>query len=206
MPRILTLFLSFSILSIVGCNKQNSTFTSPPTQAGSIIPLAVGNTWLMADTSWDQNGAAFNVQVDTFRVVRDTLIAGEKAYIMHWRRIEYVVVNRSDGCYQGLGGLRGPVTLQYRFPGNVGDSIHASIYYNATMKLVSVDSTVISPAGSFHCYVYRTLEFQSPYLFIFNDILDPNLGWIGSDMYRNFSPSAPLRLAERSRLQSNVLK
>lgn len=204
MIRILTIFLSFSVLSIVGCNNQNSTITSPSTPAGVIIPLAAGNSWLMADTMWDQTGIVFATQVDTFLVVRDALIAGEKAYVIHWRHIEWAVTNRSDGYYENLGG--GFLHLQYKFPANAGDSIHLPSSNNATMQLVSVDSTVIAPAGKFQSYVYRTVDYESGYLYINNDFLDPNLGWIGSDLYRNFSPSAPIRLVERSRLQSNVLK
>jgi hypothetical protein len=203
MDRILGMFLILSLGTFVGCNKQ-STITSPSTPAGAIIPLVVGNSWLMADTSWDQNGVMFATQVDTFLVVRDTVIAGEKAFVMHWRHIEWDVTNRSDGYYENIGG--GFLSLEFKYPANPGDSIHASRYHNATMQLVSVDSTVVAPAGHFHSYVYRTVEYQSGYLYIFNDFLDPDLGWIGSDRYRNFSPSGPLRLAERSRLLVNVLK
>ena len=192
-----------AVLSLSGCGGDGSPVSAVP--EGAIVPLAIGNRWLMDDTVWVASGAVLSISVDTFQVLRDTLMAGQAAYVMHWRNIDLVVANKLDGFYEN-NHPHPSLRLTFKYPAHVGDSASVARYYGATMVVTSTDSLVSSPAGAFHCYVYYTVEYSGSYTYAFRDMISPDIGFIGYDRYRTDGGNTGLRLAERSRLRAFVLR
>jgi hypothetical protein len=161
------------------------------------VPLAPGNTWVLADTLWDPSGAIISAKIDTNAVLRDTMIAGETRYVLREPHVEYIATNRTDGYWHG----RGPVLeLLYKFPANIGDSAQSAEYYYMTTRVASTDSTVLTPSGSYRCYVYRTAGSLAGYRYVWNQYIAPNHGFIGSDSYRSYSDTTMLHLTTTTRL------
>jgi hypothetical protein len=118
--------------------------------ACKIMPLAVGNHWLMERIVYDTVGQEVSRDTTLNVVERDTVIGSETWYFISpvW------YANRSDGVwYKGSGHIDG---LLFKYPAQVGDSFTCDVcsFYHV---VTSIDTTLSIDLGSFYCYEYTTV-------------------------------------------------
>ena len=98
------LALAAALVLLAGCDQADPNFTTPDALgAPDLVPLAVGNEWVMEGTQlWAERPGSGSTPPDldlglaTLRVVGDTLIGGER-----WFDVQFA--NRPDGsCHGGL--------------------------------------------------------------------------------------------------------
>jgi len=136
------------------------------TQGGStIMPLAVGNRWSGVTTLYE-NGAVSSQFQDSVRIVSALERDGFTWYV------------DDDGllCRTDETGLHPSVSceclaLNARYPAAPGDtfstvrvlvllpSSQVPVEQVVAWQVVSVDTLITVPAGTFHCYHYRTVLF-----------------------------------------------
>lgn len=162
-----------TLLSLVLLGSGCSGATEPVGATGVIIPLSVGNKWIGEATDY-ASGAVFRIRVDTIGVEKDTVIDGERRYLIS-RQNGYV--NRSDGAYAWGLGQGGDPLLQFKYPAQVGDSV---VHGDSTLKIVvhvlSTDEFVTVPAGTYSCFHYfitgNVSQFETDYF------VAPNIGYV----------------------------
>jgi hypothetical protein len=132
------------LFSFSGCSSSSEPCT-PIKTSGPIIPLAIGNEWIYRVTQYqDESGIIGFVHYDTMRVIRDSLIGGEKWYLMTdgWS------TNRSDGLW-GLYYVTPDSTipvLLWKYPAKSGEVIRK---LDDSIMVVSIDSAISIPYGCF---------------------------------------------------------
>lgn len=164
----------------LGCDSDSSSSTS----GNVIMPLAIGNKWCDA-TEWYTDGILDTTINGCYRLTEaeqiDSLICYREEYGVTTGFTRYYS-NRSDGlwlvsCRGIIGGCLKRLYIPY--PATVGTALEpdTSIYrqidssnggwreYEDTaitaLTLVSVDTLVEVPAGSFHCYKYEYVHLNS---------------------------------------------
>lgn len=160
MKKIALLFL---LIALAGCGKkeaqkQNST---TPSAGGDeltnvILPLKTGNTWVYdvygLDTVKDRH---ILIRVDTFEILNDTVIDGEKWW--DTRQIGHKkawVINRKDGLWLRFREDSIPF-LWVKYPGFIEDEYKSVIMgVPSSNKILTNNIAVEVPAGKFDCYAY----------------------------------------------------
>jgi hypothetical protein len=157
--RILLPLLLCSVL-FVGCD--SSTPDGGETEPLVLLPLDVGNEWVMAFTRYDEDGTLTESYTDTLRVVGDTTVAGER-----WAEIRCAQTptgcipggfysNREDGVWRWYGpGSDVAPYLLYKYPADVGDTYEQpSGFIDFNMTVRGTDAPVDTPAGTLLAYHY----------------------------------------------------
>ena len=87
---------------------------------------------------------------ETTKVVGDTVIQGQKYYVMFDSYALIYMINRNDGLYVLNFSNNQPI-LDLKYPGVVNDS-----YSNGTTNysITSTDTVLSVPKGNLHCYQY----------------------------------------------------
>ena len=172
----------YTILIIsIFINSCKDNITSPSTKIEGILPLAVGNTWVYQIVAgW--------TEIDTMKVVRDSLIGDERWYAIRHRLTTWdeFYTNRNDGLYLLSPYQTSPPTAYryYKYPSSVGDS--SVINGGIVVKLVSNSDTVKVNGQQFICYtylqyvLYGSQRDTTGYLL---DYMSPKVGIIKKDYY-----------------------
>jgi len=145
--------------------KDSPTMASPEKEPDFLVPLAPGNKWTFRVTTYHTAGDTAYVGTISFHIGSDTIVQG-----LHWYNYVY------DGPSAGSEGYRNDewgfhetnwesIWYSYPYPSKVGDSIS---YY----KVVSVDTSLITPFGKVKCYQYQFLWFGFP----MNTFIAPHIG------------------------------
>jgi hypothetical protein len=173
----LSLLLSFVVFTLSSCSKSNPTGASGSQQ---ILPLKLGNTWLMQYTVYDTTGAVEGMIYDTATVVTDTVISG-----VTWYHISSKVfgggltADKSDGLWEYTSSTP---SLFFKYPANVGDTwnapMNASSTYQITLESDSASVTV--PKGTYTCCDYQLLLNSQPAVEAY---LCPGVGFVAIDVY-----------------------
>ena len=191
--------LSFLLL-LIACNKNQTTEAT--VQSGEIIPLKVGNTWTTKYTSYDSLGNTIRTSLDSFKIVRDTLIENEKWFSPTSLISNTHYCNRGDGYYtryQEFGSTDKSITLLWKYPAIISDSFYIPDTY---IFVVSTSDPIVVAAGNFVCLQYKWKYTGWPYQ---KDVgygqawICPNVGIIKSLGYHQL-PSGKLFLEYSSEL------
>jgi hypothetical protein len=165
-------FLAISLLligSILSSCKQNSATEIAANAPGVILPLAVGNQWVMDNTGFDSLGTKTVYPIDTITVAHDTLLNGE-----HWYTIKgdesHIYANKPDGWYS-LNTLTHQTFMVMKYPAASGDSF---FHYFDALKVLTTDTLITIPSGQYKCYCY----YRGGYLNEYYDFYCPNIGEI----------------------------
>lgn len=156
--RILLALLVSSAL-FVGCDNDD------PTDGDSdpvLLPLDVGNQWVMAFTRFDAEGTLIDSSTDTLRVVGDTTVAGERwAEIQGPTRLANIFLggfytNRDDGVWkwEDPSSDEAPYLL-YKYPADVDDTYELPGTENFTVTVLGTDEPFDTPAGTLSAYLYE---------------------------------------------------
>lgn len=177
---LISLLLGAVVLTLSSCKKSNPVNSSSEQQ---IIPMKMGDSWVMQYAVYDTTGTTLETLADTSRVVSDTVIAGVTWYYVS-SKISHGVyyTNKSDGLWlMTLGGSAGS-TLLYKYPASVGDnwSVEAAAAPIITEGRLQADTSVTVPKGTYSCYEYDMLDNSQ---LVEQVDLCPGLGDVQVDLY-----------------------
>jgi hypothetical protein len=149
---IFALILSaFAILS--GCKTEGTTEPIPsgPRDSNAVIlPLKVGNRWIYKTTDYDSTGTPLRSRGDTTTIVRDTMIGSEKWFIDQGGVVQ---TNRTTGLH--LMDQTGETYLVNAYPATLNQTYRIYGAYGVTVKVMSLNQSVATTAGTFTCVVYE---------------------------------------------------
>lgn len=152
--RLLAL-LPMLVLLLPGCNPL-----APDAPSDVIMPLAVGNMWIGNKITYDAQGNPLSAP-DTLRVTRDMKSGSETMFDASDGE---TYINRADGMWREAGQCS---CLRAKYPAKQGDMFNeettkvllpdelAPVDMKTAMLVVSTDTTVTVPAGTYRCYHYR---------------------------------------------------
>lgn len=180
----------------------------PDSLSGDLVPLVVGNYWIYSGWYIDPSLFADTFRVDIAREVevlvgRRTVTAYAKTRRPHRATgpapYAWLLVNGPGGLME-FGGVSARDTfvvhdnLSRKYPGNPGDSWHTNrlgyrfstqqfeILDEVEVRIVATDSLLVTPAGSFRCYVYnyiiRMAEDVGSYWSVY-EFYAPGVGMVG---------------------------
>jgi hypothetical protein len=196
---LFSLLVGILICTLPSCKESNP---AGPEGGQLIIPLRIGNTWSMRYTVYDSTGSTRGTIDDTFKVVTDTVVAGDTWYTISSTIFSTLYfANRSDGIWT-LGTSTEP-SLIFKYPANVGETWNAQVDPSTTFQ-ISLQSDTVSvtvPKGTYTCYEYRLLENSRPYLDLY---ASPGVGFVAMDIYANTDSGRSYKQA-RGELISFVL-
>lgn len=157
-----SLFAIFLLL--IGC-KDDNIIVNPPSEIPEIVPLKVGNTWSYQTTVYDTSGNIVSTTVDSFSVIADTIINGQKRFIfstgvIRWNNVFGFWITMSPDS-----------VLFFKYPANVGDE------YGYGLKVICKDSTIVVPGGAFKCYGYSVN--------VAIDYVSPGVGLVKEEWYKD---------------------
>jgi hypothetical protein len=203
MTRVLS---AIPILLLAGC-----LFREDEDPVEPIVPLASGNTWAYVDSAFfgPDSVRVDSTHIDILgeRVVTLNGVA-HTTYLWNVRdratgepgEITLFVRNGDDGEYT-VGAARGGgeaffETLHVKHPGKKGEryttyfidvgledgnGVRAPVLDTVEIEIAAVDTTCVTPAGTFHCSEYRGsragVEFARTWY-------APGVGYLGSEVFR----------------------
>lgn len=175
--------LAFAVVIAAGCSSDNGTNGGDPIP-NVIVPLTLGNTWVGTQVEYDSTGAEVVSFTQTFFVNQDTVIAGDRWYAIAGARI--LLANQNDGLWIRYGfqdtlDLLDPA-MYARYPAVVGQSWQSGIDLSSTVSVVSVDTSITVPKGTYKCHLYRWVRDSGNR--IDHYFLAPKTGWIKTEFYR----------------------
>ena len=165
LPRRIHVLGSVVVLVVLcaSCKKDAS-----PTEAAVVaplLPLNIGNFWIYNVDQIDSEGHTTPMLIDTTRVSRIDTIRGKIVY--SGRGLYPQIFTKTDGYYSTYYGE--PDILLLKYPCLRGDSFSSGLIVGPGFPygytVVSVDTLIATPAGSFYCIAYRHrlgMEFYAP--------------------------------------------
>jgi hypothetical protein len=144
--------LSLVTLLLASCSEQSNPTGSGTSSSNQIMPLAVGNSWTTRVTFYDTTGAVANLDSSTIKIVRDTTIQNEK-WFADSSGILYT--NRSDGLWMKWASS---TVLVAKYPASLGDTFTTGVFNDMTATVLSMDTSITVPKGTFRCYRYRAIK------------------------------------------------
>ena len=204
-PVILVVLIAL----LAGCKNSDKSSTEPiidPNTTSVIVPIALGNKWIRSGTVYDTSGSILSTFTDSISVSRDTTIENSKWFVLQMQGLEYMVANYEKGLYWLYGA--NSKGIWYQYPAALKDSF--IVFGNTSyVRVLSVDTVIIVPAGTFSCYKY---QFDS-YAFVGTIgggrtiwFASPNKGFIKSEYYTSTPTSKNQYLYSTTQLTKLVLK
>ena len=191
-------FIIVVLLFICGCNKNESP-TEGLNSSSGILPLKIGNKWIMNVTNYDSTGAVSSTSIDTISIISDTTINSEKWYYSDFWGL---VTNRSDGLWISMFSDQ---FIFFKFPISANDSY--TTVMDIPVKVISVNIQVSVPSGLYTCYQYE-MSLPDPIsttnsLYI-DTYLAPGKGLIKYENYQK-KPDGQMLLTSREELKTLIL-
>ena len=151
-----------------------------PTPDSVILALDVGNQFLSHVVEYDRFGAIVNEFDATTTVLSDTVINNWLWYLVDdpASGLSGIWTNKYDGAWSYFPDSTPSEALALRYPATAGQSY---AYYDLTVTVESINTSVTVPAGTFSCYYYR---MSVPVIGTIGKIwAAPNLGVVKAEMY-----------------------
>lgn len=152
MLRFHRVSLGISLLIILLAASCGDKSTNPK-QVGEIWPLKIGSQWSFQLTEFDTNAVVISIDTLVLEVVKDTIIHNETFYLLTANGVRdpevWPMTNRDDGLWY----YRDPdtIVILIKYPVTVGESF---FQLHDSLVVVSIDTLVTLPGGSFHCVRY----------------------------------------------------
>jgi hypothetical protein len=149
-----------------------------------ILPLGVGWFWDGNVTLRDSLGNVMSTGHQVYGVSSDTTIGSDTWYYIQDSGVLYA--NLSDGLWARFGysdslELKAPIIFA-EWPTTVGTLYQTGYDESDTVEVLSVDTTITVPRGSYVCHEYmRTKPNDNRRLYYF---LAPRYGWVKIEIYK----------------------
>jgi hypothetical protein len=191
--------LLFFVLLVASCGDKSTN----PKQVGQIWPLAIGNQWSFQLTEFDTNTVVISIDTLVLEVVKDTIIHNETFYLLTANGVRDPEVRPMTNREDGLWDYRDSDTIiiLIKYPVTVGESFF-QLY--DSLVVVSTDTLVTVPAGSFHCVRYDDYLIATGRL-LTHIYAAPNVGLVKKEDF-SLTPGDRLYLSEVMELISYVLQ
>jgi hypothetical protein len=168
--------ITLSVLISACHNSPTSPITVPNT--GTLYPLNVGNYWKYKITVYDSIDfqIQFTEQVDS--IGTDSIINGNKWFsittVTNSNRPGYnginLYLNTGNGFYEYFVWAPGNDSeLIYKYPCQVGDVYKEYSISSNPVKVINMQSVVISQAGKFNCIIYE-FQYESAVGSVYDDV------------------------------------
>ncbi|MES2766499.1 MAG: hypothetical protein V4642_11550 [Bacteroidota bacterium] len=179
------------LVSIASCS-DNSTEPDSAKSEG-IIPLKVGNQWIFKRYEIDSTGNQIAEYRDTMKITGTKMFGSEvwyKTYISAgsgYITAEVFQLNRADGLWN-RDYIEEP-NLSIKFPAKVGDTFFSGepddpqdTMYHRKMHVISTDTMITTPAGTFKCYAYA-YYYNNSQILAQTLFYSPAIGYIKEELY-----------------------
>jgi hypothetical protein len=152
------------------------------------MPLQVGNRWIWQLTFYDTLGHPYAVSLDSLTIDSVKNVDSELWFFPGQPYWKLAFANLVGGCYyRAFSDTPGPSFLFYKYPATIYDTYKAPVGLVSvdhvwivdtleTITVLSTDTTITVPAGSFRCYLYQ--RFRNNGDFFYDEFLSPGWGWI----------------------------
>lgn len=152
----------FAVLVVslmAGCELTSPGTESERQAEPDLLPLAVGNEWILQSTWESAPITGSTVSIDTIRVTADTTINGETWYLVldSGEGADFFATNREDGLWKWSGPQQPNSTpyLALRHPAAFGEEYRPT--EDVSVRVRGVDTTITVEAGSFASTYYQWL-------------------------------------------------
>lgn len=194
-------------LSLVDCTSESTA----PTQthvyiSEGLIPFRVGNRWAFKRFNVvDSLGTLVPSDTSEIVVLKDALFNGTPWFQSNtpWPA-GYAYTNKPQGCYL-RGWLNNNLTtefLEYKYPATPNESYTVpilflgadSVWLQDSLRIVTVlstDTLVTVPAGTFHCYQFRFQYNYPNWRESYDEFVSPGFGWIVKNYYERTAAGTP---------------
>ncbi len=142
----LKILFASALVASLSCNSKDGAPSAPGANLDQIIPLAIGNQWVTHIASWDSTGRPNVTGIDTTRIDRDTNLQFGLWFVDNKGNH---TTNRATG-YWVLSNSIAAMFLKYP---TVVDDVYQ--FGNDSIRVVSVDTPITVPAGTFSCVCYK---------------------------------------------------
>lgn len=155
----------------------------------SIMALNVGNRWIWRATLYDTLGRAFSPYLDSLKIDSVQVTNSERWYFPGRPYEKLAFANLAGGCYYRAfsSAVPTPSFLFYKYPATLNETYKAPqglvsgshVWIVDTLKIMTVlstDTTITVPAGTFRCYLYRYAWVNG--IFYSEEFLSPGVGWV----------------------------
>ncbi len=156
-------FLVAFLIVLASCSKESSPTDNDTKATAVILPLKVGNQWILQLTYSDTTRPG----IDTMQITKDTLIQNERWFFIQdsfFGPNQPLLTNRPNGLWARNSQS---TWLWLKYPASAGDSYP---FGGDTMRVISVATSVVVPGGQFSCYQFRYLGVDW--------YLSPNVGFV----------------------------
>jgi hypothetical protein len=168
---IILLLLLIIVVFISTCSNDSTEPTLNPNNNSTkeFFPIDTGYSWTYQEKVFDVDGnpvelknGQYSMNI-TYEVLGDTTIAGNKYYklphLISSTRTQYYspqnnavygfTINEELGDYE-------PIHIYFKYPAQVGDKYET--IDGEIAELISKDTTITVPAGTYKCYVYKFVQ------------------------------------------------
>jgi hypothetical protein len=174
----------------VGDERPNWSDLSNSTSAatldtGVIWPFKINNEWIGTITGYNPDGSEIGSAPLDYVIIGDSIIQNQ-----HWFRIGvrsgdtllyYILgTNRADGFYEWSASA-GQAILSMKYPATAGDTYAYGSFGSITV--VSTDSIIVRPNGSYTCHFYRHQAVSGGMDFESALFMSVDAGFIWRDQY-----------------------
>jgi len=187
--------LDYESNALASANDDMSSAASPTT-SNSIIPLATGNRWTMNTSDRNAMGKLMSFQSEFTQILGDTIIGGERWFLMNNSGHTTLCTNRPDGFYELRGRAK---LLRFKYPANVGDRYQGA---DGETTVVSVDEHISVPKGSFVCYQYRATHVAGLRTYV---SCSPGVGIVSLEVIKMDTEKARYEAMRSSELVDHIL-
>jgi len=194
--KYLLLTLSLIAVLMISCGGDDNP-AGPSGQACNICPIELNHGWASKMTLFTSTGNIFDESDLTQVIVGDTVIQSVPWYVIEVR-IDGVLdetiylANKTNGVYQRVQTYPGHYEsfLVYKRQVSEGTSYPLATY--GTVSVLSKDTSVTVPAGTFDCYLYH-LDLLSVAGYESYDYLAPDVGFIKTERFVHPQDGDPYR-------------
>ena len=198
--KIFSLAILLINIFSAGCNKTDNPVSDNQSTAGSVLmPLKVGNQWLVTFALYDSSGMVIGgsdtILIPLFSIVKDTLIQTERWFLSTGASLPpacfdspIYLTNRTDGLW-GIGTTTGAMVpyLIAKYPASVNESFVTGKDTACRAILVSKNASVTVPRGTYSCYQYTVSDKNNSSDLKSGYFMMPDSGFIRAEQYAKTS-------------------
>lgn len=209
------------ILALSSCS--NSSGSGGASTTGSIIPMVIGNTWVMDTTIYDASGNGRAGGTDSLKIRTSTL--SPKDHSTYFDLGYYWLMRTNDGVYFAAPPNYYNAYRYFKYPANPGEKFREhDDFHPMAMPLPSKPDSIATlgsdyrvtsnsvpvtvAAGTFNCYQYTANWYEVHSGTVFQRevfYLCPNTGYVRTEFY-SIDPSNTSTLKLRTRVDLRSVK